>query len=90
MIDLHPDVAHLVRETKLHATQRTEDLPDGWTRLGMNCSGLPEVAAWVASFGGLGRPVRPKELVDEVRCRHREGLAAMARTDVTPDVTRTE
>ena len=89
-IDFHPEVAHLVRETQFHATQRVVELEDGWTRMSMDCSGLPEVAAWVASFGGLARPVRPRELVEEVRRRHREGLAVMTPGDVTPDVTRQE
>lgn len=83
VIDFHPEVAHLVRESRVHGTQRVVELGDGWTRLSMECAGLPEVAAWVAGFGGKARPVRPRELVEEVRRRHEEGLGVMTGGVVT-------
>jgi predicted DNA-binding transcriptional regulator YafY len=33
VVDLAPDVAYLARERTWHASQRTEALPNGWTRL---------------------------------------------------------
>jgi predicted DNA-binding transcriptional regulator YafY len=73
-IDFHPSIAHLVREMKMHASQSVALREDGWTRLTMECSGLPEVAAWVASFGGKVRSIKPGELVELVRALHQGGL----------------
>lgn len=76
-----PSVAHLARERAWHASQELTELPDGSCDLHMRAAGLPEIAAWVASFGGKVRPVRPPELVSAVRELHREGLEAVARSD---------
>ncbi len=75
-------VAHLARERAWHASQELTELPDGSCDLHMRAAGLPEIAAWVASFGGKVRPVRPAELVSAVRELHRQGLEAVAESDV--------
>jgi predicted DNA-binding transcriptional regulator YafY len=71
-------VAHLVRERRFHHTQRLTDLDGGGVRLEMQVAGLPEVAAWVAGFGGAARPLAPPALVEAVRRLHEEGLRAVA------------
>nr|HMR05141.1 WYL domain-containing protein [Polyangiaceae bacterium] len=64
---LAAEVAHLARERTLHRTQTVEPLMDGRALLRIQAAGLPEVAAWVASFGGNVRAVEPPELVEMVR-----------------------
>lgn len=74
-IDLHPKVAHLAAERQWHPSQRVVSRGDGWVRVTMQAAGLPEVAAWVAGFGGYARAVAPAELVEAVERLHEEGLA---------------
>ncbi|MBI4700555.1 MAG: WYL domain-containing protein [Deltaproteobacteria bacterium] len=76
VIDFDEAVAHLVRERRYHHSQELHELPGG-VRLTMTASGLPEVASWVAGFGGQARPVAPPELVEAVARLHREGLRRM-------------
>jgi len=76
-IDFGPAVAHLVTERRYHHTQVTSPTPGGGTRLTMRAAGLPEIAAWVAGYGGEARPVAPPELVAAVRQLHVDGLAAL-------------
>jgi predicted DNA-binding transcriptional regulator YafY len=78
VIDFAEEVAHLVRERRYHHTQRITDRPDG-VRLTFEAAGLPEVAAWVASLGGLARAVSPRELVEAVRRLHERGLEVHGR-----------
>jgi predicted DNA-binding transcriptional regulator YafY len=40
----------------------------------LDAAGLPELASWVASFGGAVRAREPAELVEMVRDLHRKGL----------------
>lgn len=69
-------VAHLADERSWHATQRVTANADGSATLEFTASGLPEVAAWVASFGGELQAQAPAELVEAVRSLHRAGLLA--------------
>ncbi len=66
-LELASEVAHLAKERALHRTQTVESLPDGRALLRIEAAGLPEIAAWVASFGGQVRAVEPPELVEMVR-----------------------
>jgi hypothetical protein len=60
-----------------------------FTSVDLNLAGLPEIAAWVAGFGGEARAVAPKELVEAVKGLHRRGLeVAETARDVTSDGTR--
>lgn len=79
VIDFAPEVAYVVRERPVHGTQQVEDRDGGWVRLTMDAAGLPEVAAWVASFGGRVRPIAPRALVDAVRRIHEDGLSDLRR-----------
>lgn len=76
VLEFLPEVAYVPRERVLHATQTLTDLPDGRLRLEMTVGGLPELAAWVVSFGGAVRAVAPAALLAEVRRRFEAGLAA--------------
>ncbi len=77
VVDLAPDVAYLARERTWHASQRTEALGDGWTRLRFEAGGLFEIAAWIAGLGGKGRVRGPPELVERVRGLHKDGLTSL-------------
>jgi predicted DNA-binding transcriptional regulator YafY len=86
-IDFAPRVAHLIRERRFHVSQQVTEVGSG-VRLKMEAAGLPEIAAWVAGFGGDARAVAPKELVDAVKALHRRGLeVAETGRDVTSDDT---
>jgi predicted DNA-binding transcriptional regulator YafY len=78
-IDLHPDVAHVARERIFHHSQRVTPASEGWTRLTFESAGLPEVAAWVAGYGGYAVAIAPAELVDAVKELHEQGLERMGR-----------
>jgi len=82
IVELRPEVAHLVREFRYHHSQRLADVPWG-VRLTMQAGGLPEIATWVAGFGGMARPVAPPELVEAVRRLHEEGLEVLTSGGVT-------
>jgi predicted DNA-binding transcriptional regulator YafY len=85
IVDFYQRVAHLVRERRYHASQEVSDRGKG-VRLTMEAAGLPEIAAWVAGFGGDARPVAPPQLVAEVARLHRDGLRAVeTKRDVTSD-----
>lgn len=87
VVDFSPRVAHLIRERRYHATQQVTDRGKG-VRLKMEAAGLPEIAAWIAGFGGDARAVSPRELVDGVLRLHRDGQAAIAtKRDVTSNDT---
>jgi predicted DNA-binding transcriptional regulator YafY len=75
VLDFSPEVAHLPSERRFHQSQTLEPLPDGAVRLRMTAAGLPEMAAWIAGFGGRVRVRQPDELREAVRRIHREGLA---------------
>jgi proteasome accessory factor B len=85
IVDFSPRVAHLIKERRYHSSQEVS-LRGRGVRLKMEAAGLPEVAAWVAGFGGGARPVAPPELVAAVARLHRDGLAAVeTEQDVTSD-----
>lgn len=72
------DMAFLARERRFHHTQRVVPGPDGAMDLTMEAAGLPEIASWVAGFGGRVIPLSPPELVELVREIHRVGAASLA------------
>ena len=88
-----PAVAHLRSERRDHRVQELHPLPDGRCRVTSDAAGLPDLAAWVASFGGHLRALQPPELVEMVRGVHRAGLAthgeAMTPEVVSPDDNKT-
>lgn len=80
VLQLRPSIAHLATERSWHPTQSSTPLADGSVELRMTVAGLPEVAAWVASFGGKMRAIAPPELVQLVREVHEAGLREHALT----------
>lgn len=71
-----PPVAHLTHERRFHPSQHVEPADDGGVRVTMYISGLPHVAAWVASFGGQVIARAPAILVERIQDIHQCGLAA--------------
>jgi predicted DNA-binding transcriptional regulator YafY len=74
VLDFSQEVAHLPGERRFHQSQTVEALAGGAVRLRMTAAGLPEMAAWIAGFGGRVRVRQPDELREAVRRIHREGL----------------
>jgi predicted DNA-binding transcriptional regulator YafY len=77
-VRFEPSVAHLPRERTFHASQRVRAQSDGSAIVSFEASGLPEVAGWVASFGGRVRPLAPPELIEQVRAIYTEGLESLS------------
>jgi predicted DNA-binding transcriptional regulator YafY len=71
-----PELAHLAQELRFHRTQQVRKQPDGSAVLSMHVAGLPQLAAWVAGFGGRVRVQAPRVLADMVRELHLAGLEA--------------
>lgn len=74
-VDFAPQVRHLLTERTWHHSQQTEEAGDGWLRVHWTLSGLPELARWLAGFGGDARVVAPDVLREELAAIHRSGLA---------------
>lgn len=85
VVHFEASVAHLTRERRWHPSQEVSDNSDGSATLQFTSAGLPEVAAWVASFGGVVRAESPTELVDSVRELHEAGLRAHCRAQHSRD-----
>jgi predicted DNA-binding transcriptional regulator YafY len=74
VVELSAEVAHLARERVWHDTQHVEELEGGGVRLSFRAAGVPEIAAWLAGFGGKARAVAPAALVDAVVELHVAGI----------------
>ncbi len=59
--------ADYIREKRWHPSQEIKDLRDGEIEVRMKLSSLDEVQRWILSWGGHGRAVKPKQLVELVR-----------------------
>lgn len=70
------DVAHVPMERRLHETQQCLPLEDGRVALRMRVGGIPQLATWLAGFGGLVWIERPRFLREMVRQIHERGLRA--------------
>ena len=75
-LEFTASVAHLATERRYHPTQQVTDNGDGGVRVVMHVTGLPHVAAWVASFGSQIIVRAPARLIELVKQIHRSGLAA--------------
>ncbi|HEY6722745.1 MAG TPA: WYL domain-containing protein, partial [Polyangiaceae bacterium] len=75
-VEFSAEVAHLARERRWHCTQQVTPAENGSVVLSITAAGLPEIAAWVASFGGKARALDPPALVHAVRKLHARGLEA--------------
>ena len=74
VVEFEAPMAHLPDERRYHRTQKVQHLTDGRCRVTFEAAGLPELAGWVASFGGMVRAREPEELVEMVRGLHLRGL----------------
>ena len=81
VIDFDAAVAHVPRERRYHPSQRLRAREGGGVRMVLEAAGLPEVASWVAGFGGMAVPVEPPELVAAVRRKFVAGLARLPADD---------
>lgn len=75
-VEFSAEVAHLAHERRWHRTQQVTPTAEGSVILSMTAAGLPEIAAWVASFGGKARALTPPVLVQAIRELHERGLEA--------------
>lgn len=73
-----PEVAPYIRERTWHPTQHLTPAPDGTLTLTMTVDGLPELTAWLLSFGPRARVLAPAALATEVQSQLRAALAAYA------------
>jgi predicted DNA-binding transcriptional regulator YafY len=85
VIEFSREVAHLAAERRFHTNQRVSLESDGRAVLQIHAAGLPEIAAWLASFGGKVRALAPAELIAAVRTLHELGLAAYADAAAAPE-----
>lgn len=65
-IEFSPAVAHRVRETHWHPSQRLTDLPDGGVRMELQLPSLLEFVPWVRGWGHEVKVIGPVELRDEI------------------------
>ncbi len=70
-----PAVADRVLETRWHALQETERLPDGALRWSTTVSGTIEIRLWILSWGDDVEVVEPSELREQVRAIHERAAA---------------
>ena len=75
-IDFSPAIAPVIRERRVHDSQKISDLPGGGVRLTMRVAGLFEVSQWVLGFGAQAKVVGPRELVTQVS----DEIARMAKS----------
>jgi predicted DNA-binding transcriptional regulator YafY len=66
-----PGVAHRVRESTWHRSQRLEELPDGRVELTLTVAGIVEIRPWILSWGDAVEVLAPPAL--------REAVAAAVR-----------
>ncbi|GAB4239741.1 MAG: WYL domain-containing protein [Candidatus Methylacidiphilales bacterium] len=62
-----PWAAQLIRERRVHPSQRLQELTDGGLELRLSLSSLEEIEPWVLSWGTHVRVLGPKELIERVR-----------------------
>ncbi len=67
VVEFAAEIAHMAGERRFHRTQRVRPLDGGRVRVTFDAAGLPDLAAWVCSFGGTVRALEPPELVTMVR-----------------------
>lgn len=84
-VRFHPEIAHLCAENIWHPTQELHPREDGSVDVSMTVSGLPEIAAWVGSFGGALQALEPPELVELVKKLHKKGWEKHAEASISAE-----
>lgn len=75
LVRFSSEVSHLAHERTWHASQQITRHAHG-ADLEMTVEGIPEVAAWIAGFGGKVQALEPPLLRSRVRELHQAGLDA--------------
>jgi predicted DNA-binding transcriptional regulator YafY len=78
VIDFEPNVSAMIRERRLHESQRVEARADGSVRLHLHLSSLEEVAMWVLGFGSGADVIGPAMLRERVAEELRKAAARYA------------
>jgi predicted DNA-binding transcriptional regulator YafY len=66
VVEFDARVAHEVKQSRLHASQKIATAPDGRVRLSVTLSDLEEIRRWVLGFGDAARVIEPDELARDV------------------------
>jgi len=66
-LELDATIAETLADTRWHATQEIDELPDGSAIFRCTVSGLDEIVWWILSLGPSCRVNKPKALADRVR-----------------------
>ncbi|HET6379741.1 MAG TPA: transcriptional regulator [candidate division Zixibacteria bacterium] len=61
-----PSVAHRVRESVWHRSQRLTDLPDGGVEMRLSVAGIVEIRPWILTWGDAVEVLEPPELREVV------------------------
>jgi predicted DNA-binding transcriptional regulator YafY len=67
VIRFDPSVADYIREKRWHPSQKLKELPQGAVEIRLRLSSLTEVERWILSWGGNAVPIKPPELVKNVK-----------------------
>lgn len=62
-----PEVAELVRQWRFHPQQVLQENHDGSLLIAFRAGGIRELAMHICTWAGSIEPVRPKQLIDELR-----------------------
>jgi predicted DNA-binding transcriptional regulator YafY len=68
-------VAHRVRESIWHRSQRLTELPDGRIEMELTVAGIVEIRPWILSWGDAVEVLAPRELRDVVAAAVRKAAA---------------
>ncbi|MAQ13977.1 MAG: hypothetical protein CMN30_04175 [Sandaracinus sp.] len=74
VVELAPEVAHLVEHRQWHASQRVGPGADGWRRLELELSSLTQLTNWLVSWGPAVRVCEPASLGEAVLALHRAAV----------------
>jgi predicted DNA-binding transcriptional regulator YafY len=79
VVEFDPRVAHEVRQTRLHASQKIATAPDGRVRLSIALPDLEELRRWVLGFGDAARVIEPEDLAADLARTLRQAAERYAR-----------
>jgi predicted DNA-binding transcriptional regulator YafY len=77
-IRFSPAVAHRLRESLWHSSQRLEDDPDGGVAMTVCVAGTLEITPWICSWGPEAEVLAPAGLRDQMRSIAERTVAAYA------------
>lgn len=80
VLELSPQVAHLLEVRRFHHSQKTTPLPNGGVRLTMRVANTPDLLSSILAWGEHVQVIEPKALREQVRTTLEKALAAMKGT----------